>query len=176
MHINKPFPPEWAKRKSISAAEYKAWLAGKTKDNGPKLRTNRRQDFATYQAGVLTIVIHELPPSQNQWKSWNRQRTLNNETQRWNDIIILLARSATKKQFTNPVVKFRFYFPDNRPRDRKNYESWKPLLDGLTRAGVIADDNYREIQEEPPDIEVDRQNPRTEIVVREAGTSGADQA
>lgn len=167
MHINKPFPPEWAGRKSISAAEYKAWLAGqlKAKEKSlPKLRTNRRQDFATHQNGVLTIVIHELPPSQNAWKQWH-YIALNNETQRWNDLIILLARNATQKQFTNPVVKFRFFFPDNRPRDRKNYESWKPLLDGLTRAGVIADDNYREIREEPADIEVDRGNPRTEILV-----------
>lgn len=29
MHINKPLPPQWANRKSISAAEYRDWLAGK---------------------------------------------------------------------------------------------------------------------------------------------------
>ena len=163
------FPEEWKNRKSITAAEYNAWQAGKLKSKEkrlPKLRINPHQDFATYKDGVLTVVIHEIPPSQNVWKLWHHI-TLNDETQRWNDLIIILARSATKKQFHKPIVKFRFFFSDNRERDRKNYESWKPLLDGLTRAGVIADDNYRAIKEEISDIEVDRQNSRTEIVIRE---------
>ena len=131
----------------------------------PKFRSNK-QDFATYRNGILTITIHELPPSQNVWKKWHHI-TLNDETQRWNDLIILLCRTVTNKQFHRPFVKFKFYFPDNGPRDRKNYESWKPLLDGLTRAGIIADDNWKAIGEEPSEVEVDKYNPRTIIEIRE---------
>jgi hypothetical protein len=40
-------------------------------------------------------------------------------------------------------------------------------LDGLTRAGVISDDNWKKIKEDPSDIEIDRADPRTEIIVRE---------
>lgn len=48
MNINKPLPPEWTNRKSISAAEYKAWVAGKDLKTGnpfPKGTGSRREDL-----------------------------------------------------------------------------------------------------------------------------------
>lgn len=172
IQTNKSIPKQWDGRKSISVAEYNDWINGNVKPQeqnvkpGPKLRTNHRQDFATYKDGELIITIHELPPSQNRWKQWH-WTVLAEETKRWNELVSILALSARSGQFSKPVIKFKFYVPDNRNRDRKNLESWKPLLDGLTLAGVISDDNYKEIQEEPSDIEIDRSNTRTEIVVRE---------
>lgn len=172
MHINKPLPPQWANRKSISAKEYRDWLNGKIKAEfskvkpGPKLRSNFRQDFATFQNGALTITIHELPPSQNQWKKWHWS-VLAEETKRWNVLIMLLAMSTKCGKFKRPVIRFSFYFPDNINRDRKNFESWKPLLDGLTWARVIEDDNYKVIQEEKSEVAVDRRDWRTEIQIWE---------
>lgn len=47
MHINKPFPPEWVGRKSISAAEYKDFVAGKDVRSGthPRGTSGKREDL-----------------------------------------------------------------------------------------------------------------------------------
>lgn len=170
-NIDKPIPKEWDGRRSISAKEFIDWQNGKMPkkkvklQEGPKIRLNIKQDYATYLNGVLTIVIHELPPSQNIWKKWHWTVTAE-ETRRWNEIIILLARQ-TKAKFMKPIIRFNFYFRDGRAKDRKNFESWKPLLDGLTMAGTIKDDNYKVIKEEISGMYVDNRNPRTEIIVRE---------
>jgi hypothetical protein len=164
LRYNIKLPKVFENRKSISAAEFNSLLSGGKKKRVKKPRP-RKQDKATFKNGVLIITIYMLPPSQNEWTNWHEMK-LSKEKVFWNQLIIALARNKCL-MFKNPVVKFKFYFPDNIDRDRKNYESWKPLMDGLTRAGIISDDNWKEIKEDPSDIEVDRANPRTEIIVRE---------
>ena len=164
-------PPYFHNGDHISIKELRALLKKKSavkllEYRGPKLRTNSRQDFVEYKNGVLRIVVHELPPSQNRWKSWHHMM-LANETKRWNEIVSILVRS-TRARFKKPDVCFHFYWPDGGNYDTGNYASWKPLLDGLTRGGVIQDDNYKKLIEDKPKTEIDRKNPRTEIIVREA--------
>lgn len=164
------FPAEWRNRQSVSAAEYRAWQQGKLKNKEkhlPKLRTNPIQDFATYRAGILTVVIHELPTSYNQRKHWPDyiERA---EKRRWEQIMWGIILEAGRPVFKHPVVQVHFFFPDNRARDpQDNYMSWKALTDGLTRAGVIADDSWQHCKVLEPVPHIDRQDARTEIVVRE---------
>lgn len=169
-YSNIRLPEKWKDRQSISAKELRDLLAGKIKDRekqGPKLRTNNRQDYATFKDGVLTIVIHELPVSLNQRKQWHWS-VVATEKERWEQIIWAIILEAGRPVFSRPVVQVTFYFPDNRPRDpQDNYMSWKALTDGLTRAGVIPDDCWQHTKVLAPGAFVDRQNPRTEIVVRE---------
>lgn len=136
-------------------------------NSGPKLRTNHRQDYAIYENGVLTIVIHELPVSLNQRKQWHWS-VVATEKERWEQIMWGIILAAGRPVFSRPVVQVTFYFPDNRPRDpQDNYMSWKALTDGITRAGVIPDDSWQNAKVLSPVAKVDRKNPRTEIVVRE---------
>lgn len=164
LRYNIKLPKELEKEKSIPAAVFNDLLSGGKKIRVKKPRP-RKQDKATFKNGILTITIYMLPPSQNEWTNWHEMK-LSKEKNFWNHLIVALARNKCP-MFKNPVIKFKFFFPDNLDRDRKNYESWKPLLDGLTRAGIISDDNWKEIKEEPSDIAVDRADPRTEIIVRD---------
>lgn len=164
-HKQQPVPD----KDRMTAEEYRQFVNGNNKPKrrcGPKPRTNPREDFATYDDGVLKVVIHEIPPSQNEWKKWHKL-VLAEFTKVWNTIICTKVQEIHPPLFRNPVIKFYFFVPNAMIRDRKNLESWKPLLDGLTEAGVISDDNYLAIKEDPSDIEIDRDNPRTEIVVYE---------
>jgi len=167
---NIKLPKEWANRKSVSAHELQDLLEGKYKNKerpGPKLRTNHRQDYASYKGGVLTVVIHEIPTSLNQRKKW-LDKDVRAEKRRWEQIMWGIILEAGRPVFRKPVVQVHFYFPDNRPRDpQDNYMSWKALTDGLTKAGVIPDDSWQHAKVKEPGAAVDRQNPRTEIVVWE---------
>lgn len=72
---------------------------------------------------------------------------------------------GTAKDFAR--VRIDYYFADSRRRDPDNY-CGKLLLDGLTRAGAIADDDFSHIALEVRG-HVDRENPRTEITVEAEG-------
>lgn len=93
--------------------------------------------------------------------------TYQEEKQKW----AWLVQAAIKKKLVKPiekaVVNITYYFPDKRRRDPDNY-SGKFVLDGLTKAGIIKDDSFSNI-----DLilkgKVDRDNPRTEIEIKEVG-------
>lgn len=66
-------------------------------------------------------------------------------------------------------VTYRFFWPDLRPRDIDNYRAmFKGALDGIVRAGLIADDNWKTLRPgENPVSELDRAIPRVEIVIKQ---------
>ena len=74
-----------------------------------------------------------------------------------------------KTPINRAAVTIRYYFPDRRRRDPDNY-SGKFLLDGLTKAGVIADDSFSHITLSL-EAYCDPASPRTEIIVEEVENS-----
>jgi len=66
------------------------------------------------------------------------------------------------------TVFYRFFFPDRRVRDEANYiHACKPAMDGIVDAGVIPDDRWVFLGTAGASSEVDRDNPRVEIVLEE---------
>ena len=61
-------------------------------------------------------------------------------------------------------IQMRIYFPDKRRRDMDNY-SPKYFVDGLTKAGVIEDDNSNSVFILPTALLYDKQRPRTELYI-----------
>lgn len=66
-------------------------------------------------------------------------------------------------------ITFTYYFKDRKRRDPDNYAG-KMVLDGLVKAGIIADDCFENI-----DLilkgKYDRLRPRMEISIEKMGTS-----
>lgn len=62
-------------------------------------------------------------------------------------------------------VHIRYFFPTAARHDADNYAG-KFLLDGLTKAGIIIDDDLKHITTTISG-DVDRKNPRTEITIKE---------
>jgi len=58
------------------------------------------------------------------------------------------------------------YFARAARRDKDNWgEAFKAVQDGIERAGVVLDDSTATTH--PPELKVDRQKPRVELVIRE---------
>jgi len=113
----------------------------------------------------LRLVIHAIPPSNNRFIGRDARWAYQEEKRRWEILIrAALGRYKPSAPFKRAEVSIRYWFPDKRRRDPDNY-SGKMLLDGLTRAGVIADDSFQAIR-----LELlggwDPEQPRTEILIR----------
>lgn len=117
----------------------------------------------------IKLIIPEIPPSNNKFMGRGTRYVQSIQYQQEKEKWEWLVRAAVKKKLKKPLekaeVNITYYFPDKRKRDPDNY-SGKFLLDGLTKAGIIKDDSFSNI-----DLvlagRVDRENPRTEIMVKE---------
>lgn len=117
----------------------------------------------------MRITIKEIPPSLNRFQGRFNSWEYRNEKRRWTDTVSLLAKcmqNRTGEQFERARVELTYFFQDSRRRDPDNY-SGKLILDGLTKAGVIADDDFDHIELVIKKGGVDKKNPRTEIEIKE---------
>ena len=116
----------------------------------------------------IKLTIKGIPPSLNQLVGKENAWLYRKAKREWTDAVVWSIRAQgirLPKPFEHSVITITYYFKDNRRHDADNY-SGKLLLDGLTRGGIIADDDLRHIATTISG-DIDRQNPRTEIVVVE---------
>lgn len=117
----------------------------------------------------ITLVIPEIPPSNNRFMGrgtrYIQSIQYQEEKQRWEWMIKAAAKEKPRNPIEKAIVNITYYFPDKHRRDPDNY-SGKFLLDGLTKAGIIKDDSFSNIQLVLTG-KVDKDNPRTEIVIKE---------
>lgn len=112
----------------------------------------------------MKIVILEIPPSLNRFAGRKNVHEYRDEKDRWKAMVAWLAKAQRpERPFEQAAVRITYFFPDSRRRDPDNYAG-KMILDGLTAAGVIADDDFFHIKLEIRGS-VDRKNPRTEVEV-----------
>ena len=116
----------------------------------------------------IKITLKGVPPSLNRFAGRENAQEYRAEKETWTNAVwwtIKQQHCAPPKPFDRAIVYITYFFPDNRRRDPDNYAG-KMLLDGLTRGGVIVDDSFRHISL-MLDGDIDREHPRTEIVVKE---------
>lgn len=104
---------------------------------------------------VIRLVIPNLPPevlSPNAGGMYNPRR----QAQRRKAVAaarnevhaMALAQRPRGKPLARATVTVTFWVPDRRPRDKGNLiGAFKPYLDGLKDAGLIADDAWQVIDE-----------------------------
>ena len=115
---------------------------------------------------AVRITLPGVPPSLNKFAGRENTNEYRNAKADWTDRVIWMVKKVKpKKPFDKASVEILYYFPDNRRRDPDNY-SGKLLLDGLTKAGVIADDSFQHITLHVGGA-VDKKEPRTVITVTE---------
>ena len=65
------------------------------------------------------------------------------------------------------TIEYRFFVKDLRNRDEANMiQACKPYVDGLVSAGVIAGDSWKLLHTVGVSVQVERENPRVELVIR----------
>lgn len=113
---------------------------------------------------IYKYIIPQIPPSNNRYIGRNARWQYNKVKAEWKAIVYYHTRNNKPDEpFEKAVIRIMYYFKDKRRRDPDNY-SGKMLLDGLTAAGVIRDDNFHCIRLELY-ADCDKDNPRTEIEV-----------
>src|SRR5690554_2097484 len=118
---------------------------------------------------MIKLVIDDIPPSNNKFmgrgSKYYHAFAYQDEKRKWAWLVKAAAKNKPKKPIEKAEVRIIYYFPTAHRRDPDNY-SGKFILDGLTSAGIIEDDSFKNI-----DLvlrgRVDKKNPRTEIEVRE---------
>ena len=86
-------------------------------------------------------------------------------------MIYYLCRPKPSKPYQKATVKITYHFKDDLRRDPDNY-SGKFILDGLVRAGILADDSFDCITLVLCKGEKDTKNPHTIIeVIEDASTN-----
>lgn len=117
----------------------------------------------------MTISLKGVPPSLNQTAGrqnvWEYRKTKTEWTARVR-MACLACKERPKQPWSRAVVEIVYYFPTLARHDADNY-SGKFLLDGLTRAKIIVDDDLKHISTVIIGRH-DKKQPRTEITVYEA--------
>lgn len=114
---------------------------------------------------MLHYVIPEIPPSLNRYAGRGNCWDYREQKQRWKDMVKLICRPVPQRPMDKAIVRLTYYFPDRRRRDPDNYNG-KMIMDGLTAAGIIRDDSFDCVQLVLRG-DVDKDNPRTEILIKE---------
>lgn len=112
----------------------------------------------------MKIVLKGIPPSLNRFAGRLNSWEYRNAKKLWTDAV-QWACKAEKAQETpgKALVRIDYFFPDKRRHDADNY-CGKLLLDGLTKAGAIEDDDFSHIALAVHG-HVDKAQPRTEITI-----------
>lgn len=121
-------------------------------------------------AEIMTITLKGVPPSLNEFAGRKNVWEYRKAKQQWTYAVMITCRACKdrpKEPYPKASVCITYFFPDQRRHDADNYAG-KFLLDGLTKAGVIVDDDLKHISVSIYG-EHDKQNPRTEITIMKTG-------
>ena len=116
----------------------------------------------------MTITLRGVPPSLNTVLGKDSGWTYRAEKAKWTRAVYytaLACKDRPAEPYKRAAVEITYWFPDRRRRDADNY-CGKLLLDGLTKAGIIEDDDLRHIRLAIRG-EYDKARPRTEITITE---------
>ncbi len=118
---------------------------------------------------MIRFSVPGIPPSLNIWSRmhWSKAAKIKKQWER--DIFysfMSTGRVWKKNEFPyqKAKIKLTYYFATNRRRDVDNINQ-KFILDGLVKAGVIADDSIKVIGQVEAIPDYDSQNPRVEIEI-----------
>lgn len=124
--------------------------------------------FKKYPKRRVKPIKKPIPYSLNQWMIMPRSQ-MNSEKQKWKDFIVWLVNkyNLQNRKIDNAEIIFIYYFPTKHRHDADNYTP-KFAMDGLTESGLLIDDDFEHIKTLTICGGYDKENPRTEIHIRES--------
>jgi len=122
------------------------------------------------------LIIPNTPPSNNILLRlhWNARQSLIDE---WHKDIYYLVIGSGKKKFDVASLVATIYFTEKRIRDIPNFMASldKLCFDGLVKAGVLANDDSIHLPEITVRFRIDKENPRTEIIIYDIMPSAGEE-
>lgn len=113
-----------------------------------------------------------LPPSLNRYRKahWREQRKVQEV---WREYVLMEWIRLRKPEYRAVRVALHFFFPDRRLRDMDNYMATGGKLAGDALKGrFIPDDDPRYLKGWSFLFGLDRENPRTTILIEEVESDG----
>lgn len=134
--------------------------------NQDELNDYYKYYFKKYPRRRVKPIKKPIPPSLNQWMIMKRPQ-MNGEKQKWKDFIVWLIHkyNLQNKKINNAEIIFKYYFPTHHRHDADNYTP-KFAMDGLTKSGLLVDDDFEHIKTLTICGGYDKENPRTEIDIK----------
>lgn len=114
---------------------------------------------------MIKYTIPSIPPSDNRFKGRQNVWEYRETKKEWTNSVMTLCRPRPKEPIEKAVVTLTYYFKTRVRHDPDNY-SGKFILDGLVKAGILADDSFANIELKLVG-RYDKLNPRTEIEITE---------
>lgn len=114
----------------------------------------------------MKITLKGTPPSLNRFMGRENPWEYRKEKTNWTRAVLYMSKTARERPevpMEKALVRIDYYFANAIRHDADNY-CGKFLLDGLTKAKVIEDDDFSHISLSVHG-HVDHKNPRTEITV-----------
>lgn len=93
------------------------------------------------------LRINNFPPTQNELRRLHYQAIAKKKAE-WENIVGWLVKEQKIQPVQRVNVTYEFWFKDNKLRDPDNYAaSAKAIQDGLVKAGILPDDNFKHVPE-----------------------------
>lgn len=121
--------------------------------------------FKIHAKAYKKPIEHPYHPSINVWFVMKRHQ-MNDIKQKWKDFIkwIIAENNLSNLKLNTFSMTFKTYMPTKRRTDPDNTVP-KFILDGMTDAGFIVDDDGEHLKSLELCVGHDSSNPRTEIVI-----------
>lgn len=111
---------------------------------------------------LYIYTVPGIPESLNKFAGRHNAWEYREKKQLWKQVVTLCCLPKPREPIERSEVTIEYFFPDRKRRDPDNY-SGKMILDGLTAAGIIKDDDFDHINLTIKKGGVDRKFPRVEI-------------
>ena len=117
----------------------------------------------------MKIIINGESPTLNEVIKASKSHYMAYANQKKDYTALTMMQVEDMEKVTNPVdIKFTWYRKDRRSDpDNISGGGAKMVLDGLVKAGKLNNDGWREVNSLSHYFEVDRDNPRVEVEIRE---------
>jgi len=125
--------------------------------------------FETKPHMEYIYTFEGIPPSNNKYIGRNAVWEYRKVKAYWEQLIACKCGNKPPEPLECVEITIDYYFSDRRRRDPDNY-SGKMILDGLRKAGVIADDSFDNIPSIHYNQHHDKNKPRTVVTVKEVIT------
>ncbi len=114
---------------------------------------------------IYKYTVPVIPPSNNEFIGRNNRYNYNAIKKQWQLLIKAICKPLPPNPISKSIVTLVYYFKNRIRRDPDNY-SGKLVLDGLVRAGILADDSFDCIELRLKAL-YSKENPHLEIYIQE---------
>lgn len=99
----------------------------------------------------------------------NRHKGANMKRDNGNIVSVAIRQCLRGVRIEKPVEMHYFWYEPNKRRDKDNVSSFgrKVIQDALVQCGVLKDDGWKHIVGFSDKFEVDKENPRIEVLIKE---------